>query len=98
MEIEELSGGVLPGYSPILNLNPALRFGIHEYPVAPGGGKSLIRNFAQGIESVDDEAVLTYTIPMPQDGVTRDGTRDSRDSVLDFVQPGPPEGLQPQCP
>ena len=32
--------------------------------------KALIRNFVQGIEIVEDEAVLTYTIPMPQDGVT----------------------------
>ena len=32
--------------------------------------KALIRNFVQGIEIVEDEAVLTYTIPMPQDGIT----------------------------
>ena len=32
--------------------------------------KALIRNFVQGIEIMDDEAVLTYTIPMPSDGVT----------------------------
>ena len=30
--------------------------------------KALLRNFVQGIEIVDDEAVLTYTIPMPSDG------------------------------
>ena len=47
--------------------------------------KALIRNFVQGIEIVEDEAVLTYTIPMPQDGVTSEST-----SVLDFVQSGPP--------
>ena len=47
--------------------------------------KALIRNFVQGIEIVEDEAVLTYTIPMLQDGVTSDS-----DSVLDFVQSGPP--------
>ena len=27
--------------------------------------KALIRNFVQGIEIVENEAVLTYTIPMP---------------------------------
>ena len=42
--------------------------------------KALIRNFVQGIEVVGDEATLTYTIPMPSDGVTREGA-----SVLDFV-------------
>ena len=47
--------------------------------------KALIRNFVQGIEIVEDEAVLTYTIPMPQDGVTSETA-----SVLDFVQSGPP--------
>ena len=30
--------------------------------------KAPIRNFVQGIEIVEDKAVLTYTIPMPQDG------------------------------
>ena len=48
--------------------------------------KALIRNFVQGIEIVKDEAVLTYTIPMPRDGVTSESA-----SVLDFVQSGPPE-------
>ena len=48
--------------------------------------KALIRNFVQGIEIVEDEAVLTYTIPMPQDGVTKESA-----SVLDFVQSGPPK-------
>ena len=47
--------------------------------------KALIRNFVQGIEIVEDEAVLTYTIPMPADGVTSESA-----SVLDFVQSGPP--------
>ena len=48
--------------------------------------RALIRNFVQGIEVVEDEAVLTYTIPMPQDGVTSESA-----PVLDFVQSGPPE-------
>ena len=47
--------------------------------------KALIRNFVKLIEIVDDEATLTYTIPMPQDGITRESA-----SVLDFVQSGPP--------
>ena len=47
--------------------------------------KALIRNFVEGIEVVGDEAVLTYTIPMPNDGVTSESA-----SVLDFVQSGPP--------
>ncbi len=47
--------------------------------------KALIRNFVKGIEVTGDEAVLTYTIPMPSDGVTKDSA-----SVLDFVQSGPP--------
>ena len=47
--------------------------------------KALIRNFVRGIEVDGDEATLTYTIPMPSDGVTSEGT-----SVLDFVQSGPP--------
>ncbi len=50
--------------------------------------KALIRNFVQGIEIVEDEAVLTYTIPMPSDRVTSESA-----SVLDFVQSGPPEQL-----
>ncbi len=48
--------------------------------------KALIRNFVQGIEVVEDEAVLTYTIPMPQDGITSESA-----PVLDFVQSGPPD-------
>ena len=47
--------------------------------------KAFIRNFVQNIEIVDDKAVLTYTIPMPSDGVTLESA-----SVLDFVHPGPP--------
>ena len=47
--------------------------------------KALIRNFVEGIEVVGDEVVLTYTIPMPNDGVTSESA-----SVLDFVQSGPP--------
>ena len=46
--------------------------------------KALIRNFVEGIEVNADEAVLTYTIPMPSDGVTSESA-----SVLDFVQSGP---------
>ena len=48
--------------------------------------KALIRNFVEGIEVVGDEATLTYTIPMPNDGVTSESA-----SVLDFVQSGPPD-------
>ena len=47
--------------------------------------KALIRNFVQGIEIVENEAVLTYTIPMPSDGVTSESA-----SVLDFVQSSSP--------
>ena len=47
--------------------------------------KALIRNFVEGIEVVGDEATLTYTVPMPRDGVTRESA-----SVLDFVQSSPP--------
>ena len=47
--------------------------------------KALIRNFVEGIEVTGDEAVLPYTIPMPNDGVTSESA-----SVLDFVKPGPP--------
>ena len=48
--------------------------------------KALIRNFVEGIEVVGDEATLTYTVPMPNDGVTSESA-----SVLDFVKSGPPE-------
>ena len=47
--------------------------------------KALIRNFVEGIEVNGDEAVLTYTIPMPKDGVTSESA-----SVLDFVKSSPP--------
>ena len=47
--------------------------------------KALIRNFVESIEVVGDEATLTYTVPMPKDGVKRESA-----SVLDFVQSGPP--------
>ena len=47
--------------------------------------KALIRNFVQGIEVVGDEARLTYTIPMPSDGVKSESA-----PVLDFVQSGVP--------
>ena len=46
--------------------------------------KALIRNFVEGIEVNGDEAVLTYTIPMPNDGVTTESA-----SVFDFVKSGP---------
>ena len=48
--------------------------------------KALIRNFVEDIEVNGDEAVLTYTIPMPNDGVTSESA-----SVLDFVKSGPPK-------
>ncbi len=48
--------------------------------------KALIRNFVEGIEVVGDEATLTYTVPMPSDGVTSESA-----SVLDFVKSSPPE-------
>ncbi len=47
--------------------------------------KALIRNFVQGIEVMGDEATMTYTVPMPSDGVTRESA-----SVLDFVKSGVP--------
>ena len=47
--------------------------------------KALIRNFVKGIEVSGEEATLTYTIPMPKDGVSQESA-----SVLDFVQLGPP--------
>ena len=48
--------------------------------------KALIRNFVEDIEVEGDEAVLTYTVPMPTDGVTSESA-----SVLDFVQSSPPQ-------
>ena len=47
--------------------------------------KALVRNFVKGIELEGEEVQLTYTIPMPSDGVRSEAT-----SVLDFVQSGPP--------
>ena len=55
------------------------------YGRGPSPSARLIRNFVQGIEVVGDEATLTYTIPMPSDGMTSESA-----SVLDFVQSGPP--------
>ena len=46
--------------------------------------KVLIRNFVEGIEVEGDEATLTYTVPMPSDGVMSESA-----SVLDFVKSGP---------
>jgi hypothetical protein len=43
--------------------------------------KALIRNFVEDIEMEGGKAVLTYTVPMPTDGVTSESA-----SVLDFVQ------------
>ncbi len=48
--------------------------------------KALIRNFVEGIEVMGDEATLTYTVPMPSDGVMSESA-----SVLDFVKSGPPD-------
>ena len=47
--------------------------------------KAFIRNFVEGTEVVGDKAALTYTIPMPSDGVTRESA-----SVLEFVRAGVP--------
>ena len=47
--------------------------------------KALIRNFVKGIKVEGDEVSIRYTIPMPSDGATKD-----QESVLDFVQSGPP--------
>ena len=41
--------------------------------------------FVQGIEVMEDEATLTYTVPMPSDGAMSESA-----SVLDFVKSGPP--------
>ena len=54
--------------------------------------KALIRNFVEGVEVVGDEATLTYTVPMPSDGVTRESA-----SVLDFVQSSPPNTTRVDC-
>ncbi len=55
--------------------------------------KALIRSFVEGIKVTGDEAVLTYTIPMPNDGVTSESA-----SVLDFVQSGPPSWTRTRPP
>ena len=47
--------------------------------------KALIRSFVQRVRVDVDEVSIRYTIPMPSDGATQD-----RESVLDFVQSGPP--------
>ena len=43
--------------------------------------KALVRNFVENIEVKKNEAMLTYTIPMPRDGVSQESA-----SVLDNVQ------------
>ena len=48
--------------------------------------KALIRNFVEDIEVVRDKATVTYTVPMPSDGVTSESA-----SVLDFVKSGVPD-------
>ncbi len=47
--------------------------------------KALIRSFVECIEVMGDHATLTYTVPMPSDGVTSESA-----SVLDFVKSGVP--------
>ena len=47
--------------------------------------KALIRNFVKGIKVDGDDVSIRYTIPMPSDGAIQDN-----ESVLDFVQSGPP--------
>ena len=39
--------------------------------------KALIRNFVEGIKVNGDEATLTYTIPMPNDGVISEWPRSA---------------------
>ena len=51
--------------------------------------KALIRNFVKGIKVTGNEARLTYTIPMPSDGVTSEEA-----PVLDFVQSGLPSSTK----
>ncbi len=55
--------------------------------------KALIRNFVNGIKVNGDEVSIRYTIPMPSDGATQD-----QESVLDFVQSGPPTSKLPSTP
>ena len=47
--------------------------------------KALIHHFVEGIEVEGAEATLTYTVPVPSDGVTSETA-----SVLDFVKSSPP--------
>ena len=54
--------------------------------------KALVRNFVENIEVKENEATLTYTIPMPRDGVSQESA-----SVLDFVQYGPPKEARTPC-
>ena len=49
--------------------------------------KALIRNFVKEIEVVGDQATLTYTVPMPTDGATKEDT-----SVRYFANSGLPNG------
>ena len=51
--------------------------------------KALVRNFVENIEVKKNEATLTYTIPMPKDGVSQESA-----SVLGFVQSGPPSWIK----
>ena len=53
--------------------------------------KALIRNFVEGIEVMGDEATLTYTVPMPSDGVT---SRNRRRFLISS-SPAHPTGLEP---
>ena len=39
--------------------------------------KALIHNFVKSVQIKGDEAVLTYTIPMPSDGVTSESASGS---------------------
>ena len=48
--------------------------------------KALIRNFMQAIEVEGEEVTMTYTVPMPGDGVRKEPA-----SVLGFDQSGPPK-------
>ena len=48
--------------------------------------KALIRNFVKGIEIKGDGAVLTYTIPIPNEGLISESA-----SILEFVQSDPPK-------
>ncbi|MYD74717.1 MAG: recombinase family protein [Chloroflexi bacterium] len=55
--------------------------------------KALIRSFVQRVRVDVDEVSIRYTIPMPSDGATQD-----RESVLDFVQSGPPSRTELRTP